>query len=152
MSSSVRCLIGFVVGAVGLVAALTGAFLVLDRDQALKAPSFANRASFDEKLRLLRARPPAADVDLLLVGSSTALHGADGAALRAVLGADTAVLNVGVPDIRVHQTRFLTDLFLRRYPGVGHVAMQRDPSRPTVRKQERGGFESPRVSWPVRWA
>jgi hypothetical protein len=123
MSSSVRCLIGFVVGAVGLIAGLAGAFLVLDRDHALKAPSFANRASFDEKLRLLRARPPAAAVDLLLVGSSTALHGADGAALRAVLGADTAILNVGVQDIRVHQTRFLTEFFLGRHPDVGHVVM-----------------------------
>ena len=122
MSSSVRCLIGFVAGAVGLVAVLAGAFLGLDRDRALKAPSFANRASFDEKLRLLRDHPPGG-VDLLLVGSSTTLHGAAGDAFRAVLGADTAVLNVGVQDIRVSQTRFLAEFFLARHPGVEHVVM-----------------------------
>ena len=92
MPSSVRFLVGFVLGAAGLIAAFAAVFLVLDADRVLKAPSFANRPSFDEKLRLL-------------------------------LGQDVDLLNVGVQDIRINQTRFLTDFFLTQFPSVEHVVM-----------------------------
>jgi len=82
----------------------------------------ANRLSFDEKLRYLRQKPPD-QVEVLLLGSSTTLHGIDGAILREQLRLGVDVLNLGVQDLRVNQIGFLADVFLAQYPGVAHVIM-----------------------------
>ena len=58
-----------------------------------------------------------------LGGSSTTLHGLDGALLRDELGIEGEVLNLGVQDLRVNQIKFLVDVFLAQYPSVGHVVM-----------------------------
>jgi hypothetical protein len=60
---------------------------------------------------------------LLLLGSSTTLHGIDGAILREQLRLGVDVLNLGVQDLRVNQIGFLADVFLAQYPGVAHVIM-----------------------------
>lgn len=122
MPTGARFLIGFVGGAAALVGALALVFVGLAEAGRLKAPPFANRLSFDEKLRQLRATPPA-DVEVLLVGSSTTLHGVDGAVLKRELGVQGGVLNLGVQALRVHQTRFLTDVFVRYLPEVRQVIM-----------------------------
>ncbi len=122
MSAARRFLIGVLVGAVGLPLGLAVAFLGLDLLGMLKAPPFANRLSFDEKLRVLRADPPD-DLDVLFAGSSTTLHGLDGALLREELGLDGEVLNLGVQDLRVNQIKFLVEVFLEQFPTVDHVVM-----------------------------
>lgn len=122
MSAATRFLIGLVTGAAGLTLALALLFVGLDAAGALKAPPFANRLSFDEKLRILRTEPPH-DVEVLFAGSSTTLHGLDGGLLRAELGLDGEVLNLGVQDLRVNQIEFLVDVFVARFPSVDHVVM-----------------------------
>ena len=80
-----KFLAGFGTGMAGLIIALATLFVGLDEADRLKAPAFANRLSFDEKLRLLRDQP-LDDVEMLLVGSSTTLHGIDAELLRRTLG------------------------------------------------------------------
>ena len=122
MPAPSRFLAGFAGGGLGLIVGLVALFLVLDHWHALKAPALSNNASFDEKMRVLRERPPG-NVGLLLVGSSTTLHGVDGDALRAGLREDVDILNVGVQSITIDQSRFLTDFFLDRLPSVESVVM-----------------------------
>jgi hypothetical protein len=97
-------------------------FVILDQTGRLKAPSLANRLSFDEKLRYLRQEPPD-QVEVLLLGSSTTLHGIDGAILREQLGIRGDVLNLGVQDLRVNQIGFHAEVFLPQYPDIAHVIM-----------------------------
>jgi len=70
----------------------------------------------------MRERPPG-DLKVLFVGSSTTLHGLDGEVLRAELGLEGDLLNLGVQDLRVNQIKYLADVFLTRYPHVNHVVM-----------------------------
>jgi hypothetical protein len=122
MSPSSRFLVGFVGGAVALIGVIVLAFVGLDEAGRLKAPSFANRLSFDEKLRYLRHHP-VDGVEALAIGSSTTLHGVDGAVLRRELGMRGDLLNLGVQDLRINQIRFLADVFLPRFPQVDQVVM-----------------------------
>jgi hypothetical protein len=122
MSAASKFLIGLLAGVSGLVLGLAVLFLGLDAVGALKAPAFANRLSFDEKLRVLRADPPQ-NLKALFAGSSTTLHGVDGELLRSELGLDGEVLNLGVQDLRVNQIKFLVDVFLDQFPTVTHVVM-----------------------------
>jgi hypothetical protein len=122
MSAATKFLIGLLGGAVGVILCLALLFVGLDAMGALKAPPFANRMSFDEKLRVMRERPPG-DLKVLFVGSSTTLHGLDGEVLRAELGLEGDLLNLGVQDLRVNQIKYLADVFLARYPHVNHVVM-----------------------------
>jgi hypothetical protein len=122
MSPSSRFLIGFLGGIVGLIGVIALAFIGLDEAGRLKAPSFANRLSFDEKLRYLR-RHPLEGVEALAIGSSTTLHGIDGAVLRQELGVSGDLLNLGVQDLRINQVGFLTDVFMPRFPDVDQVVM-----------------------------
>jgi len=122
MPAAAKFLIGLLAGVVGLTLCLAAVFLGLDAAGALKAPAFANRLSFDEKLRVLRADPPH-DVKALFAGSSTTLHGIDGALLRGELGLQGEVLNLGVQDLRVNQIKFLVDVFVAQLPSVNHVVM-----------------------------
>jgi hypothetical protein len=122
MSPSSRFLIGFFGGAVALIGVIALAFVGLDEAGRLKAPSFANRLSFDEKLRHLRQHP-VDGVEALAIGSSTTLHGVDGAVLRRELGVRGDLLNLGVQDLRINQIRFLADVFLPRFPKVDQVVM-----------------------------
>lgn len=122
MSPSSRYLVGFVGGIVALIAAIALLFVGLDQAGRLKAPAFANRLSFDEKLRYLREHP-VDRVEALAVGSSTTLHGVDGTVLRRELGVRGDLVNLGVQDLRVNQIRFLADVFLRRFSNVHQVIM-----------------------------
>jgi hypothetical protein len=122
MSGVWKFLIGVVGGAAALVLGLAVVFVALDRQDQLKAPSFANRLSFDEKMRQLRNRPPER-VEVLFVGSSTTLHGVDSEVLREQLGLDGDLLNLGVQDLRVNQIKFMADVFLDYYPTTRHVVM-----------------------------
>ncbi len=122
MSNAIKFLIGVVAGAIGLVVVLAALFVGLDARGQLKAPSFANRLSFDEKMRKLR-RQPLQQVEVLFVGSSTTLHGLDSAVLRAQLGVEGDLLNLGVQDLRINQVKFLADVFLDHYPTTKHVVM-----------------------------
>jgi hypothetical protein len=122
MSAASKFLIGLAAGAVGLTCGLAAMFLGLDAAGALKAPPFANRLSFDEKLRMLRADPPQ-HLDALFAGSSTTLHGLDGELLRDELGIDGEVLNLGVQDLRVNQIKFLVEVFVEQFPSVKRVVM-----------------------------
>jgi hypothetical protein len=122
MSAASKFLIGVLAGVAGLAMCLSVVFAGLDAAGALKAPTFANRLSFDEKLRMLRADPPA-NLKVLFAGSSTTLHGIDGGLLRDQLGLEGEVLNLGVQDLRVNQIKFLVDVFLSRFSTVEHVVM-----------------------------
>lgn len=122
MSAAARFLLGVLAGALGLTLALALLFVALDTAGALKAPTFANRLSFDEKLRVLRADPPH-DVEALFAGSSTTLHGIDGELLRGELGIAGEVLNLGVQDLRVNQVKFVVDVFLKQFSTASHVVM-----------------------------
>jgi hypothetical protein len=122
MSPSSRFLVGFFGGIIALVGAIALVFVGLDEAGRLKAPAFANRLSFDEKLRYLREHP-VDGVEALAIGSSTTLHGVDGAVLRRELGVRGDLVNLGVQDIRVNQIRFLADVFLPRFPNVRQVVM-----------------------------
>ena len=106
----------------GLIVGLGALFIGLNEANRLKAPAFANRLTFDEKMRLLRDAPPQG-LRILLVGSSTTLHGVDGELLRHSLRLGGALANLGVQDLRINQTRFLTDQFLSIYPDVTQVIM-----------------------------
>ena len=120
MSAATKFLIGLLAGAVGVILCLALLFVGLDAMGARKAPPFANRMSFDEKLRVMRERPPG-ELKVLFVGSSTTLHGLDGEVLRAELRLEGDLLNLGVQDLRINQIKYLADVFLARYPHVDHV-------------------------------
>ncbi len=122
MSLGTRFLLGFVAGMAGVIVGLGTLFVSLDQADRLKAPAFANRLSFDEKLRLLREEP-LNDVEILLVGSSTTLHGVDGDLLRQALHFRGGIANLGVQDLRINQARFLAAQFLPVYPHVTEVIM-----------------------------
>jgi hypothetical protein len=122
MSAPTEFLIGLVAGAAGVIVCLAVLFVGLDAMGALKAPPFANRMSFDEKLRVMREHPPR-ELKVLFVGSSTTLHGLDGEVLRTELGLAGDLLNVGVQNLRINQIKFLADVFLEQYPSVNHVVM-----------------------------
>jgi hypothetical protein len=122
MSAGGKFLMGFVGGIAGLVLALGVLFVGLDQTGRLKAPAFANRLSFDEKLRLWQ-RHPLDHVDVLLVGSSTTLHGIDGAVLRSELDLEGEVANLGVQDLRINQSRFMANVFLNDHPEIQQVLM-----------------------------
>jgi hypothetical protein len=122
MSAASKFIIGLLAGAVGLPLCLAVLFVGLDVTGRLKAPPFANRLSFDEKLRVLRADPPQ-QLDVLFAGSSTTLHGLDGELLRRELDIDGEVLNLGVQDLRVNQIKFLVEVFVGQFPSVEHVVM-----------------------------
>jgi hypothetical protein len=122
MSAASKFLIGVLAGAIGLPLCLAVIFVGLNAAGMLKAPPFANRLSFDEKLRVLRADPPH-NVTALFAGSSTTLHGIDGEVLRTELGLEGEVLNLGVQDLRVNQVRFLVNTFLGHFSTVSHVIM-----------------------------
>jgi hypothetical protein len=122
MSAATKFLIGLFAGAAGVILCLALLFVGLDAAGARKAPPFANRMSFDEKLRVMRERPPG-DLKVLFIGSSTTLHGLDGDVLRAELRLEGDLLNLGVQDLRINQIKYLADVFLARYPDVNHVVM-----------------------------
>jgi hypothetical protein len=122
MSGVWKFLIGVVGGAAALVAGLLLLHVGLDRQDQLKAPSFANRLSFDEKMRQLRRQPPQR-VEVLFVGSSTTLHGVDSEVLREQVGLQGDLLNLGVQDLRVNQIKYLADVFLNHYRSTQHVVM-----------------------------
>jgi hypothetical protein len=122
MSPSSRFLFGFFGGVFALIGVIALVFVGLDDAGRLKAPAFANRLSFDEKLRRLREHP-VDDVQVLAIGSSTTLHGIDGAVLRHELGLRGDLINLGVQDLRINQIRFLADVFLPRFSSVEQVFM-----------------------------
>jgi hypothetical protein len=117
-----RFLIGFLGALAASFAGLAVLFLALDHAGRLKAPAFAGRASFDEKLRHLRRAGGLPEAEVVLVGSSTTLQGVDGRVLGEALGVDDSVLNGGVQGIGVGEGRFLLDFLLER-GGARHVAM-----------------------------
>ena len=122
MSAGAKFLIGFGGGIAAVIIGLGALFTGLAQTDRLKAPAFANRLSFDEKLHHWRERP-LPNVAVMAVGSSTTLHGIDGNELRAGLGIDGGVANLGVQDIRTNQIRFLADVFLDRFDEVERVVM-----------------------------
>lgn len=122
MSPAVKFMLGFVGGIVLLLGGLGLTFAALDATGRLKAPSFANRMSFDEKMRYLR-NDAVVDPEVLFIGSSTTLHGLDGALLEAMLAPSGSVANLGVQDLRINQTGFLADFMLDLYGPVDHVVM-----------------------------
>jgi hypothetical protein len=122
MAPGARFLLGCIAGSLSLIPGLALLLLALDASGRLSAPAFANRLSFDEKVRHLRAHPPQA-VEVLLIGSSTTLHGVDGSVLRERLGIEGEVVNLGVQGLRLHESRWLADAFLPRWGGVTHVMM-----------------------------
>ena len=112
MSAAGKFLIGIFAGALGLAFGLALLFVGLDVAGKLKAPAFANRLSFDEKLRVLRADPPQ-DVDVLCSPARRPRCTASMVSCCATeLGLEGDVLNLGVQDLRVNQIKFLVDVFL----------------------------------------
>jgi hypothetical protein len=122
LAPGARFLLGCSAGMLSLILVVALLLLGLDLSGRLSAPAFANRLSFDEKLRHLRAHPPQ-DVEVLLIGSSTTLHGIDGGVLRERLGIGGEVVNLGVQGLRLHQSRWLAEAFLPRWRGITHVMM-----------------------------
>lgn len=128
----VRFFAAFSAGALGLIGAIAALVVMLDAGDRLRAPAIANRATFDEKLRLLR-REAVRDVDILLLGSSTTLHGVDVEALSAQfegpwsVGADNAArpraVNVGVQDLKISQLDHMAAFYLEAFPSVREVVM-----------------------------
>ena len=122
MPQAVKFILGFVAGIALLIGGAAAGLLVLDQAERLKAPAFANRMSFDEKIRRLRS-DRIEDPEVLFIGSSTTLHGLDGALVETMLRTDGEVANLGVQDLRINQTRFLADFFLDLYGPVEKVVM-----------------------------
>jgi hypothetical protein len=122
MSAPRKFLTGVVIGVAGLPLCLAVLFLGLDAADALKAPSFAGRLGFDEKLRILRADPPQ-NVEVLFAGSSTTLHGLDGDRLGSDLDINGELLNLGVQGLRVNQIEFLVEVFVSQFPDIDTVVM-----------------------------
>lgn len=120
MAGPWRFLIGFVGSVLAMLAAIALLLVALEGAGRLKAPSIANRASFDEKLRYLRAGGPR-DVQVLITGSSTALHGIDGSALKEALGTERDILNVGVQGLSIEKSAYLTRFLIERLEGIEHV-------------------------------
>ena len=116
-----RFLLGMLAGLLLVPLVLAVTILMLDRLDRLKAPTFSNRATLDEKLRFIRHRD-GPSVDLLLLGSSTTLWGVDGEAFERLWPQRTA-LNVGVRDLKIHQAADLADLYLDLMPDVRDVVM-----------------------------
>lgn len=122
MAARPRFLVGVALGLAAPVLGLMLLFTGLEAAGRLKAPAFANRLSFDEKARYLRERP-AGNVEILLVGSSTTLHGVDGAVLRDRLGVAGDVVNLGVQGLTLPQIRFKADTFVPHHRAVAQVIM-----------------------------
>jgi len=124
-SGPIRFLLGAATGVAVTLALLVVALWTLDGAGALKAPAFTNRATFDEKLRFVRAHPSPAP-EWLFVGSSTTLWGVDATTLASRRPPITA-LNVGIRDLKVHQLAAVTKLYLDLLPSIRTVVVISTP-------------------------
>ncbi len=116
---SLRFLLLFAVAAVATAASYAGGLVALDLAGRLKAPSFANRWEFDEKMRLLREREPTR-LELVFAGSSTTFYGVDPAIVEGELGTRD-FFNLGVNGLKIDQTAFLLRTFLGWHPETRQV-------------------------------
>jgi hypothetical protein len=109
-------------GALGLVGAYAGTVLVMEAGfrQHLPAPSITRIKHLDEKLLYLRERGPV-EPALLAVGSSITWRQMDGDAFAEIAGGPDRVFNGATAFLQTHQTRFLTDFYLRRFREVETV-------------------------------
>lgn len=117
MSAS-RFLQSFAATVLALVLLWTGVLAILHHLGRLRPPPFTNRWEFDEKLALLRARPPA-HIDVLAVGSSTTFWGFDGGLLEREL--DVKMFNGAALGLKMHQTAWLVDFFRELHPEIATV-------------------------------
>lgn len=114
-------LIAMACGGLVVLLGFLGTLHLLQRTGHLPPPALSNSACLDEKLRFFRDMPPYRPT-LLVVGSSVAWRGMDGAALQAA-AAGVRSLNGGFCGLHVNQTQFATGWLLGHFPGVDTILM-----------------------------
>ena len=116
-----RYLMAMIFGGAFVLAAFMGLLHGLRLTGHLPPPALSNSVCIDEKLQFLR-NMPAADPNLLIVGSSVAWRGIDGAVIEeAAPGAEP--LNGGFCGLQANQSAFVTDWLVSHYPGTRAIVM-----------------------------
>jgi hypothetical protein len=114
-----------VVGGLASIMGVLTVFLVLDANQRLPPPPFANNICVDEKLVFLREHTFESP-SILVLGSSIAWRNVDSAAVSKAAGGLLAI-NGGFCALRMNQTAFVGDWLLDRLPSVRAVVVVASP-------------------------
>lgn len=124
-SATARYTLAIVGGAVAALALFCGTYGALYVTGDLPPPPISNNVCTDEKLVFLRQNPPT-DPNFLVVGSSVAWRNINSEIIaRELPGARP--LNGGFCGMQVHQSAFISDWFINRWPGIKHVLLVVSP-------------------------
>ena len=108
-----------------MLAVYLGSLAGLARIDALPPPPIVNSVCADIKLQFFRDHPPKQPT-LLVVGSSVAWRDVDSAQfVRANSG--VRPLNAGFCAAQIHQTHFISNYFIERYPSINAVIAILEP-------------------------
>lgn len=112
-------------GAVGALAAFCALYGALYVTGYLPPPPLSNNVCTDEKLVFFRENPPA-EPNLLVIGSSVAWRNIDSSVIARELPGRQP-LNAGFCGMQVHQSAFIADWMLHRWPSVDQLILVVSP-------------------------
>lgn len=124
-SATARYVMAIISGAITALALFCAFYGTLYATGYLPPPPLANNVCTDEKLAFLRQNPPI-DPNFLVVGSSVAWRNIDSSVIaRELSGARP--LNGGFCGMQVHQSAFISDWFIDRWPDIKQVVLVVSP-------------------------
>jgi hypothetical protein len=124
-SATARYMLAIVGGAATALALFCATYGALYVTGYLPPPPLSNNVCTEEKLVFLRRNPPA-DPNFLVVGSSVAWRNIDSEVIARELPGARPV-NGGFCGMQVHQSAFISDWFIDRWPGIKHVLLVVSP-------------------------
>jgi hypothetical protein len=120
-----RYLTAILGGAVGALIVFCAAYGALYVTGYLPPPPLSNNVCTDQKLVFFRDNPPA-EPNLLVIGSSVAWRNIDSSVIARELPGRQP-LNAGFCGMQVHQSAFIADWMLRRWPSVDQLILVVSP-------------------------
>ena len=116
-----RYIVAVLIGAIAAFAAFCTLYGTLYFSGYLPPPPLTNNVCADEKLVFLRKNPPE-DPNFLVVGSSVAWRNIDSEVIARQLP-DARPLNAGFCGMQQHQSAFIAEWMLNRWPAVRQVLL-----------------------------